>query len=133
MPPNIFLLNDYLEIPREKFSACLEAIYTYHRKVAPTIECPGGVASFLAPTVEEKLVEAMAYFDWNPMVHDDGISGVDGSPRRINQELLEAIAPYVTAQSVIEYIDEEGKAARFSFNGQQVICETGTIVYTSID
>jgi hypothetical protein len=52
-----FLLSDQFTIPRTNFQACLDDICSFHRSINPSIECPGGVASFVANTMEEKMVE----------------------------------------------------------------------------
>jgi hypothetical protein len=130
MSYTIFLLDDSLCIRKEDFPACLEAVYAYHRQVNPAIECPGGVASFLAPAIEEKLVEAMAFFGWRPMLFDDGLFGLAlDSPRRGDPGLLLALASHVAAGSVVEYIGEDGRAEKITYDGTTAVAHCGAIAY----
>lgn len=90
MAYEIFILSDDFGIPREHFECCLEEIYTFHRKIVPEIVCPGGVESFVAKTIEEKLCQALGFFNWYPNVYPDGIYGLHESNRKAgSKELLE--------------------------------------------
>lgn len=129
-----FLLSDQFTIPRTNFQACMDDICSFHRSINPNIECPGGVASFVAKTVEEKMIEAMAFFGWRPFVSDEGITGLDLElPRAGSADFLKAIAPHVESESTIEYVGEDGVAVKYIFREKKVITYVGKIQYDLLD
>jgi len=133
MSYTVFILSDHVTLPRAKFEACLKDIFTFHRTVNPGIECPGGVASFVAETLEEKLIEAMAFFGWRPLLFDEGICGLAlETPRAGAVELLRAIAGHVDSDSIIEYIGEDGIATKHIFRENSVKSYTGRIHYDEL-
>ena len=130
MSYTVFVLNDNIEIPRQRFDECLRAIHALHRAIQPDIQCPGGVTSYLAESIDDKLCAAMAFFKWRPMIGSDGVCGLSLELERVGgQDFIEAIAPYVTAGSTIEYIGEDGVATKYVFDGRTVVCHTGGIHY----
>ena len=135
MSYEIFLLNGDISIERINFEACLKDIYTFHLTLNPQIECPGGVESFVATTVDDKLRAAMSFFGWPPLIIDkDGSSGLALElPRAGKPELLYAIAQHVVAGSIIEFIGENGVATKYVFDGKNVTRFIGRISYDSVD
>jgi hypothetical protein len=133
MSYKIFLLNDDFSIERRNFDICLADIYAFHQAINPQIECPGGVASFVAKTVDEKLQAAMSFFGWTPLTIDnEGLYGLALDPPKSGApQLLSAIARHVTAGSIIEFIGEDGTATKYVFDGKNVARFAGHIRYES--
>lgn len=133
MSYQIFLLSDQVAIPRAKFQACVDGICAFHRSINPNIECPGGVTSFVAKSLDEKLVEAMAFFGWRPFLSDEGITGLDLElPRAGSVEFLTAIARHVEPDSYIEYVGEDGVATKHIFREKGLLTYVGKIQYDGL-
>jgi hypothetical protein len=134
MSHEIYLLSDNISIERRNFDMCLVDIYAFHRTLNPNIECPGGVESFVAKTVDDKLKAAMSFFGWPPFTIDNnGLFGLALNPPRSGEPgLMSAIARHVVAGSTIEFIGEDGVATKYVFNGVNVTRFIGRIQYESV-
>ena len=130
MSYEVYYLDSEFIIKNENFGACMRAIEEYHKSLVPDIQCPGGALAYPEKVLEKKIAYALTYFGWPPEINEDGVWNIYYKhDRRGNIGLLRAIAKYVEAGSVIEYIGEDGKACKIEFKNNSIKEFEGQIIY----